>query len=133
MLVLAGLVAIPLVSQHGAGELVLLVVAIVGLLDARRPLATLAALGVDEPMLERVVAHQLSATAVPAIAVGACVAPAFSLLAAPDGTLALGVVEPAVGTALVAVLVVAVAARVAARVLRPVILAAIDPENLRVA
>ena len=128
-----GMTAVVLLVAAGVALLTLLVGAADGLLDARRPLATLAALGVDARMLERVVAQQLSATAVPAIAAGACVAPAISLIAVPDGAIALRVLVPAVITALVAALAMAVAARLAARVLRPVIRGAVDPENLRVA
>lgn len=37
-----------------------------GLLDARRPLASLTAVGVDQPLLSRVLARQLAAVAIPA-------------------------------------------------------------------
>ena len=70
-------------GRHGAwwrpprfvGAAVALITLLVGagdaLVDARRPLATLAALGLDQRALTRVLARQLQATAVPAIALGA--------------------------------------------------------------
>ena len=119
--------------------LTLLVGAADSLLDARRPLATLAALGVDERGLVRVLALQLSATAVPPIALGAFLGgPLIALLVAlSNGDQALGAAvrafPPSSVTALVAALVLAIVARVAARLLRSLIRAAVDPENLRVA
>jgi len=133
-----GMTAVVVLVAAAVALLTLLVGAADGLLDARRPLATLGALGVDERMLERVVALQLSATAVPAIVAGALIgAPAIAVLGAFAGNapvaIALRVVLPAAVTALVAALVMAAAARLAARLLRSLIRAAIDPENLRVA
>ncbi len=135
-----GMATLVVLIAAGVALLTLLVGAADGLLDARRPLAALAALGVDEPMLVRVLARQLSATAVPAIVAGALIGgPAISLWAA-----ALDVDHPLLGspvtpllvacvTALAAGLVLAAAARRAAQLLRPLIRAAADPENLRVA
>lgn len=117
--------ALAVLVAAGVALVTLLVGAADGLLDARRPLASLAALGVDEPMLVRVLARQLTATAVPAVVAGALVGgPA---IAGGQALLASTV------AALVAGLALAVAARLAARLLRPLIRAAIDPENLRVA
>jgi hypothetical protein len=111
------------------------------MLDARRPLATLAALGVDEALLGRVLARQLSVTAVPAIVAGVLVGgPALTLfgaigLAGDAGALGLlaRMLAPGLLMALVAGLALFAVARLAARLLRPMIRAAIDPENLRVA
>jgi hypothetical protein len=119
--------------------LTLLVGAADALLDARRPLATLAAVGVDAQALERALSRQLSATAVPAIAAGAVFgAPLLVLLALtgigdsafPAAAFALGAGACA---ALVGGLAMIAASRLAARLLRPLIRAAIDPENLRLA
>jgi hypothetical protein len=134
-----GMVAIVVLVAAAVALLTLLVGAADALLDARRPLATLAALGVDERVLVRVLARQLSATAVPAVVAGALIggAPAIALLGAIDGAHALVAVARALGpvavAAVVAGLALAAAARLAARLLRPLIRAAIDPENLRVA
>lgn len=119
--------------------LTLLVGAADALLDARRPLATLAALGVDERMLVGVLARQLVATAVPAVVLGALVGgPGVALLSAlTDGEDALGAavraLVPAGVTAVVAGVVLAAVARLAARMLRSHVRAGMDPENLRVA
>jgi hypothetical protein len=133
-----GMTAIVVLVAAAVALLTLLVGAADGLLDARRPLATLGALGVDERMLERVVALQLSATAVPAVVAGALIGPSVVVVLgafageAPVGV-ALRVILPAAITALVAALVMAAAARLAARLLRSLIRTAVDPENLRVA
>jgi len=119
--------------------LTLLVGAADSLLDARRPLSTLAALGVDERALVRVLALQLSVTAVPPIALGALLGgPLVALLIAlSNGEHALGAtvraLPPSFVVALVAALVLGAVARLAARLLRSLIRAAVDPENLRVA
>jgi hypothetical protein len=133
-----GMTAIVVLVAAAVALLTLLVGAADGLLDARRPLATLGALGVDERMLERVVALQLSATAVPAVVAGALIGvPVMTVLGAFAGAspaaVALRTILPAAVTALVAALVMAGAARVAARLLRSLIRTAVDPENLRVA
>jgi hypothetical protein len=140
---LTGYAAAGLVVLAGAGVAVLtmLVGAADALLDARRPLATLGALGVDEGLLLRVLARQLSATAVPAIVVGVLVGgPVITLLGAvglAGDAGALGLLARLLGPGLLMALVAGLAlfavARVAARLLRPMIRAAIDPENLRVA
>jgi hypothetical protein len=133
-----GMTAVVVLVAAAVALLTLLVGAADGLLDARRPLATLGALGVDERMLERVVALQLSATAVPAVVAGALISAAVvTVLGAFAGdapaAVAVRVILPAAATALVAALLMAAAARLAARLLRSLIRAAIDPENLRVA
>ena len=132
-----GMTAIVVLVAAAVALLTLLVGAADGLLDARRSLATLAALGVDARMLERVVGRQLSASAVPAAAAGAFVgAPAIVML----GGISVGmpfllatVLVPASIAALTAALVTAVGARLSARLLRSLIRSAVDPENLRVA
>ena len=65
-----GMTAVVVLAAAVVALLTLIVGAADALLDARRPLATLAALGVDESMLVRVLARQLTATAVPAIVLG---------------------------------------------------------------
>jgi len=119
--------------------LTLLVGAADALLDARRPLATLAAVGVDEQALARTLSRQLSATAVPAIAAGALFgAPVFVLLGvafvggSAVGATVFAFLAGACG-AIVGGLAMIAASRLAARLLRPQIRAAVDPENLRVA
>ncbi len=106
------------------------------LVDARRPLATLAALGLDQRALTRVLARQLRATAVPAIALGAFIG--APLLVALVGVTGEG--YDFVGTsrrrrgplaAVVSALAVFLAAPLAARLLRPLTRAATAPENLR--
>lgn len=120
----------------GVALLTLLVGAADGLLDARRPLAALAAQGVDEQLLARVLARQLSATAAPAAVAGALVGgPAMALFVGLDdgGWTALEALAGSLtGTIVVGPLLV-LAARLAARLLRPLVRAAIDPENLRAA
>lgn len=112
----------------------LLIGAADGLLDARRPLATLGALGVDEALLVRVLARQIVVTSVPAIMLGALIGgSALALLGTVNEGSALRLLAPGAITALVAGLAMWSVARVAAHALRPMIRAAIDPENLRVA
>ena len=134
-----GMAALVVVVAAAVALLTLLVGAADGLLDARRPLAALAALGVDEQMLARVLARQLSAIAIPPVVLGALVGgPGIALLIAEaDGEQGLGAAMqallPAGATAVAAALALAVVARLAARRLRSLIRAATDPENLRVA
>jgi hypothetical protein len=133
------LAALAVLVSAGVALLTMLVGAADGLLDARRPLAALAAHGVDERLLTRVLARQLSATAVPAVVAGALLGgPAIALLVIGlDAADASGAAVQAllVGStiALAAGLVLAAAAHLAARLLRPLIRAAIDPENLHAA
>lgn len=129
-----GLTALGILVASAVAVLTLLVGAADQLLDARRPLATLAALGVDEPALVRVLSRQLAAAAVPAVVLGVLGGGLLALLAtgAAPGPL-VGVVLPTLAAAVVAGLAVALVARLAARLLRTRVRAAIDPENLRVA
>ena len=129
--------ALAVLVSAGVALLTLLVGAADGLLDARRPLAALAAQGVDEQLLVRVLARQLSTTAVPAAVAGALVGgPAMALLFIGLGDASATGLEALAGAAVIALLaglVLAVTARIAARLLRPLIRSAIDPENLRAA
>jgi hypothetical protein len=113
--------------------LTLLVGAADQLLDARRPLASLAALGVDRATLERVLRRQQSAVAVPAVLVGTALGGlAAAVLGGEDGSLGAGLVGCGLA-ALVAAAAVWVAVRAATRLLRSRLTAVLDPENLRVA
>lgn len=115
------------------------------LLDARRPLASLAALGVEESTLAQVLRRQVTAVAIPAVVCGvviggltAAVLAGWNDGATPGRVRAGGhaLVAAALPTAAAAVLAAAamwLAARFAARLLRPRLREAIDPENLRVA
>jgi hypothetical protein len=119
--------------------LTLLIGAADALLDARRPLATLAAVGVDEQTILRSLSRQLSATAIPAIAFGAlfgaplAVLLGFSFAGEPSLRATAFALLPAVCASLVGGLAMIATSRLAARLLRPLIRAAADPENLRVA
>jgi len=130
----AGLAGAAILVAAAVAVLTLLVGAADQLLDGRRPLAALAALGTDEAELARVLARQLSTAAVPAIALGVVVGGLGGGL--------LGFSAPiTVATRLVLTLVTAslaagavwLVARLAVRLLRPALRAAIAPENLRVA
>jgi hypothetical protein len=129
--------ALAVIVSAGVALLTLLVGAADGLLDARRPLAALSAQGVDEQLLVRVLARQLSATAAPAAVAGALVGgPAMALFVIgmdDGGWTALEALAGSLVGALAAGPLLWVAARLAARLLRPLVRAAIDPENLRAA
>jgi hypothetical protein len=128
-----------------AGVVVALVVAVVtllvgmsdALLEARRPLAALRALGVQESELEKSLRAQSSTGTVPAVVVGTVFgAVGITTLISGDeawsheaGRAAL----PVAVTALVAALLVRLLVRGSARLLRGSLRAATDPENLRVA
>ena len=108
------------------------------LLDARRALATLSAIGVDEAALDRVLRRQLSSVALPAIVIG--VLGAAVLLAYFEATLynygSVGIrlastAFYATVAALFAGVLAAEAARLATRLLRSRLRAVIDPGNLR--
>lgn len=113
------------------------------LLDARRPLASLSALGVEEPALARVLRLQISAASVPAVVGGVLaggvgaglllgiVGGGFYGLPALGALIAMAV--PLAVVAVLAGLAVSLAARLAARLLRSRLREALDPENLRVA
>ena len=134
-----GMAALGVLVAIAVAVATLLVGAADGLLDARRPLAALAALGVDEQTLVRVLGRELSVIAVPAIAIGAFLGgPAltgFVGIAFGGGALVLALEALLAGiiAAFVAGLLMATVARLSARALRPLIRAAIDPENLRIA
>ncbi len=130
----AGLAGAAILVAAAVAVLTLLVGAADQLLDGRRPLAALAALGTDEAELARVLARQLSTAAVPAIALGVVVGGLGGGL--------LGFSAPiTVATRLVLTLVTAslaagavwLVARLVVRLLRRALRAAIAPENLRVA
>ncbi|RKQ88291.1 hypothetical protein C8N24_6333 [Solirubrobacter pauli] len=109
-----------------------------GLLAARRPLAALAVFGLDERGLARVLRRQLLATAAPAFTVGALLGyGALLVIAAGADSEVIPYIGRAfltgAGVAVVAWLAFALVTRAAVRVLRPLIRAAIDPENLRAA
>ena len=110
--------------------LTLLVGAADQLLDARRPLASLGALGVDATTLERVLRRQQSATAVPAAVLGALIGGAFGLFL--EGNMGVALTAALLAAAALG-LAVALITRLAARLLRTKLLEALDPENLRVA
>lgn len=131
----AGLAGLGVLVAMAVAVLTLLVAAADQLLDARRPLATLAALGVDAPVLEGVLRRQLSVAAVPAAVLGALTGGlGIGLPVGVTGAGVLtGVLLPTALAALLAGLAVALVARLAARLLRTRLRAAIDPENLRVA
>ncbi|MBE2314426.1 hypothetical protein DVA67_000445 [Solirubrobacter sp. CPCC 204708] len=114
--------------------------AIEHLVAARRPLATLAVFGLDERGLGRVLVRQLLATVVPAVALGAALGNVvlFSLISVaigawPPADELLGPALLGLAAAVVAALLLALVARLAVRLLRPLVRAAIAPENLRAA
>jgi hypothetical protein len=130
----AGLAGAAILVAAAVAVLTLLVGAADQLLDGRRPLAALAALGTDEAELARVLARQLSTAAVPAIALGVFVGGLGGVL--------LGFSAPiTVATRLALTLVTAslaagavwLVARLVVRLLRRALGTAIAPENLRVA
>ena len=132
-----GMAAVGVLAAAAVAVVTLLVGASDQLLDARRPLASLSALGVDEQTLFRVLRRQQSAASVPAVVLGVLAGGVgAALLDATSGNV-LGAVRnalvPTLVTAGAAGLVVALVARLAARLLRPWLRAAIDPENLKVA
>lgn len=108
------------------------------LLAARRPLAALTVFGVDERTLLRVLTRQLLATAVSAITLGALLGGAtlIALVAvvSPDAFPAVGLaLLLGAGVALAVGLVFALVTVLAVRLLRSLVRAAIDPQNLRAA
>jgi hypothetical protein len=128
-----------------AGVVVALVVAVVtlvvgmsdALLEARRPLAALRALGVQESELARSLRAQSSTGTVLAVVIGTLLgAVGMTTLIAGDGQwshqAALAAL-PVAATALVAAVLVRLLVRGSARLLRGSLRAATDPENLRVA
>lgn len=108
------------------------------LLAARRPLAALTAFGVDERTLLRVLARQLLATAVSAITLGALLGGvtliALVALVEPGAFPAVGfALLIGAAVALVVGVVFALVSLLAVRMLRPLMRAAIDPQQLRAA
>jgi hypothetical protein len=110
------------------------------LLEARRPLASLSALGVEEVTLLRVLRRQLSAAAVPAVTLGAVVGSvglAIITLGLSGGFIGLApwvlpvLLAAAAVIASVLGLMVAWLTRVAVRALRRPLQAAFNPESLR--
>jgi hypothetical protein len=110
----------------------LVVAATEQVLDGRRGIAALVALAASPDVVQRVVRRQLVLTAVPAVTLGAAVG---GLLPARTDVTAAGVVVTAVVVAVAGAAVAgAVAfsgAAVAARAVRPAVLEASNPENLR--
>jgi hypothetical protein len=131
-----GLVAAGIFVAAVVAVLTLTVGAADQLLDARRALACLAALGVSRAELLRVVRRQLLAASLPGAVLGPwlfllqpLVLQVGRLLSHP-----LILVEPAAisaGTCIVLVTVTALAALLAARLLEPQLTASLDPVNLR--
>jgi hypothetical protein len=128
-------------GMAGVGVLLAVVIAVLTLLvgaadqllDARRPLASLAALGVDRTTLERVLRRQQSAAAVPSVLVGTGLGGlAAAVLGGDDASLGAGLLGCGLA-ALVAAVAVSVAVRATTRLLRSRLTAVLDPENLRVA
>lgn len=106
------------------------------LLDARRALACLSALGVSRAVLVRATRRQLLAASVPAAVFGPWLILVYSLVV--QGPLILRhplvLVEPiaiSAATLVVLVSVTVVAALLSARLLEPQLTAALDPANLR--
>jgi hypothetical protein len=127
-----GMAAVGVLVAVVVAVLTLLVGAADQLLDARRPLASLFALGVDESTLARVLQRQQSAAAVPAVAIGALVGGAGTgYLASGDGPAR--IVLPTLAVAALAAAAVWLVTRLAARLLRSRLRSTLDPENLRVA
>jgi hypothetical protein len=132
-----GIVAVGVAVAGAVAMLTLLVGASDQLLDAHRPLASLAALGVEEQTLYRVLRRQQSATSAPAVVLGVLTTGAFGTWLLSLGNEAANSVRYALLLTLivagVAGLAVTLVARLAARLLRSRLRAAMDPENLRVA
>lgn len=128
-----GLAGAAILVAAGVAVLTLLVGAADQLLDGRRPLASLAALGTNEAEIAGVLGRQLSAVAVPAVVVGVVVGGLAGLVRLS------GFFDPAVLLALTVLLAalaggaVRLVTRLVVRLLRPALRAAIAPENLRVA
>lgn len=125
-----GMAALGVLLAVVVAILTLLVGAADQLLDARRPLASLGALGVDGTSLERVLRRQQSATAVPAAVLGALIGGTLGLLL--EGNRGFTLMAALLAAALLGI-AVALVTRLAARLLRARLHDALDPENLRVA
>jgi hypothetical protein len=130
-----GLVAAAVVVAAVVATLTLALGVADQLLDARRALASLAALGVEEQTLVRALHRQLAASAVPAIASGVLLGALFLLgpsVLSLDGR-AMAATAAVLGTAFLAALGVDAMCRLLARCMRGRVRAAVAPENLRVA
>ena len=130
----AGLAGAVVLVAAAVAVLTLLVGAADQLLDGRRPLASLAALGTDEADIASVLVRQLAAAAVPAVTLGVLVSGlAAALLGFAELVAAAVLLMVTLGLAALAAAVVLVVARLVVRLLRPALRAVIAPENLRVA
>ena len=137
-----GLAATAAAFAAAVAVLTLAVAAAAQLLSAQRPLASLAALGVEEAILLRVLRRQLSAAAVPAVGLGAFIGVVGLVLitygvgGALDGAY-LWLLAVLLGAAGVIAVLLGLAAslvvRVAVRLLRRGLRNALNPENLRAA
>lgn len=128
-----GLAALAIGIAAAVAVATLVVGAADGLLDARRALSTLAAFGLDAPALTRVLRLQLAAVAVPSIVLGTLVG-GGTIVGVPVSDTEL--TKSALLIVLVALLSgtgALVAAWLTGRALGGHVLAAIDPENLRIA
>jgi hypothetical protein len=140
-----GIAALITLVAASVAVLTLLVGAADQLLDARRPLATLVALGVEERVVAHVLARQLTAIAVPAVTLGVLIGSVVvvllnGVLVAEVGNVLTGALialgmgaGSTVIVAGLAAIAVTLAARLAARMLKPRLAEALDPENLRAA
>jgi hypothetical protein len=128
-----GLAGVAILVAAGVAVLTLLVGAADQLLDGRRPLASLAALGTDEAELARVLGRQLSAVAVPAVVLGVVAGGLAGMLGLSELFNPAIVIAPTLLLAALAGGAVLLVTRLAVRLLRPALRAAVAPENLRVA
>jgi hypothetical protein len=106
------------------------------LLDARRPLACLSALGAEQTVITRTTRRQLVAGAVPAAVIGPWLLwPVLLAMTGPDffegGDFFVELAVADAGTSLVFGGLTALVASLSTRALRPQLRAAMDPENLR--
>jgi hypothetical protein len=126
------LAGLGILIASGVALATLVVGAAEGLLDARRAVASLAAFGVDERTLRRVLAVQLQAVAAPAVALGVCTS-GVAIGVTSNGLLLAVTLPLMLLSAGLAGLLAAVGAAGAARLLRSRLRAAADPGNLRLA
>ncbi len=126
------LATVGVVIAIAVAVLTLLVGAADQLLDARRPLASLVAMGVDVIALQAVLRRQQSAAAVPAAALGAVLGGAMVTYLANPGQLAVAAL-PTLAAALLASAAVLLATRLSTTLLRSRLREATDPAHLRVA
>jgi len=130
----AGLAGAVVLVAAAVAVLTLLVGAADQLLDGRRPLASLAALGTDEAEIASVLVRQLAAAAVPAVTLGVLVSGlAAALLGFTELVAVVVLIVLTLGLAALAAGIVLLITRLVVRLLRPALRAVIAPENLRVA